>query len=113
VDDPGGASIAVASIKQGIHPIYITNEGSKSVSVIDPSTNTVAATVTVGSNPVDAALTPDGTAAYITNAGADSVSVLNTANPHGGRQAVGKCVIVNAVQAPIINAVSFCCCASV
>ena len=58
--------------------VYITNAGSKSVSVINPSTNTVVATVTVGRNPVHAAVTPNGASAYITNAGANTVSVINT-----------------------------------
>jgi 6-phosphogluconolactonase len=66
-------SVAVARVKPSVRAIYITNEGAKSVSVINPSTNTVVATVKVGPNPVNAALTPSGPTAYITNAGADTV----------------------------------------
>jgi len=58
--------------------VYITNEGSNSVSVIDPSTNTVVETVPVGSDPVQAVLSPNGTAAYVLNIGAGTVSVVNT-----------------------------------
>ena len=74
-----GFSVAVARVKPSVHGVYITNEGSKSVSVINPSTNVVVSTITVGANPVDAALTPNGATPYITNAGADTVSVVNTA----------------------------------
>ena len=59
--------------------VYITNAGSETVSVINPPSDTVVATVKVGPNPVDAVLTPNGAFAYITNAGADTVSVINTA----------------------------------
>ena len=70
--DPSG-KFAVTRPARGV---YITNAGSKSVSVINPSTNTVVATVTVGRNPVHAAVTPNGASAYITNAGANTVSVI-------------------------------------
>lgn len=64
--------------KPGVRAVYITNSGSTTVSVINPSTNTVVATVTVGPNPVHAAVTPNGATANITNAGANTVSVINT-----------------------------------
>jgi YVTN family beta-propeller protein len=49
------------------------------VSVISTATNSVLTTVSVGSNPVDIAITADGTEAFITNANANSVSVIGTA----------------------------------
>ena len=58
--------------------IYIINEGSHTVSVIDPSTNTVVDTVRVGFGPVQAVLAPKGTTAYVLNSGAGTVSVVNT-----------------------------------
>jgi len=58
---------------------YVANAGSNSVSVINPTTNTVVATVTVGHNPVHVAVTPNGANAYVSNAGANTVSVINTA----------------------------------
>jgi YVTN family beta-propeller protein len=51
--------------------VYITNAGSKTVSVINPPSDTVVAIVKVGPNPVDAVLTPNGAFAYITNGGAE------------------------------------------
>jgi 6-phosphogluconolactonase len=72
-------SVAITRAKPIVRAVYVTNEGSKSVSVINPTTNTVVATVTVGPIPVDAVVTPNGASAYITDAGANTVSVINTA----------------------------------
>jgi YVTN family beta-propeller protein len=60
---------------------YITNEGSNppTVSVIDTATNTVTATIAVGSNPLGVAMTPDGSKAYVANAGSNTVSGIDTA----------------------------------
>jgi YVTN family beta-propeller protein len=60
---------------------YVTNNGigSDSVSVISTATNTVTATVTVGSYPWGVAITPNGEYAYATNYGSDTVSVISTA----------------------------------
>ncbi len=58
---------------------YITNGGSNSVSVIDTATNTVAATVSVGSSPQGVAFSPDGTLVYVANFGSGTVSVIDTA----------------------------------
>ena len=43
--------MAVSAIGPEAGDIYVANEGTNSVSVIDPSTNTVVDTVTVGSEP--------------------------------------------------------------
>jgi YVTN family beta-propeller protein len=77
----GSNEAFVAKINMTMLPprAYVANARSNTVSVIDPATNTVVATVPVGRNPVDIAITPDGTKAYVTNAGANSVSVINTA----------------------------------
>jgi len=56
----------------------VTNGGTNSVSVIDTATNTVVATVTVGSNPSGVALNSRGTRVYVTNRDSDSVSVIDT-----------------------------------
>jgi YVTN family beta-propeller protein len=52
--------------------------GAKSVSVINTTTNTVVATIGVGSEPVGVIISPDGAHAYVTNAGSNSVSVIDT-----------------------------------
>ena len=56
---------------------YTANQGGSSVSVINTATNTVTATIAVGSFPREVAVSPDGTTAYITNYGSNSVSVIN------------------------------------
>ena len=58
---------------------YITNHGSNTVSVIDTATNTVTATVPVGSSPWGVAVSPDGTRVYVTNWNSNTVSVIDTA----------------------------------
>jgi YVTN family beta-propeller protein len=64
---------------------YVTNGGdarfNSTVSEIDTATNTVVATVGVGSNPFGVAVAPDGKRAYVTNANAPgTVSVIDTAS---------------------------------
>src|SRR5687768_17210596 len=59
---------------------YVPNSFSDTVSVIDAATNTVVATVAVGSRPVGVAVSPDGRRVYITNTSSDSVSVLDATN---------------------------------
>ncbi|MGB9930086.1 MAG: DUF7507 domain-containing protein, partial [Methanosarcina sp.] len=58
---------------------YITNEAGNTISVIDIPTNTVVATIPVGTGPVGVAVSPDGTKVYVPNNGNDNVSVISTA----------------------------------
>ena len=60
----------------------MTSPGGGTVSVIDTATNTVAATISLGTNqnPFGVAITPDGTRAYVTiNFPNNFVSVIDTA----------------------------------
>jgi len=61
---------------------YVTNLSgsvlSGSVSVIDTTTNTVVATILVGTSPSGVAITPDGTRVYVTNI-FNSISVIDAA----------------------------------
>lgn len=57
---------------------YVTNEGSRTVSVIDTGTNEVTATIGVGPAPVTVAFTDDGRA-LVVNRGSMTVSVINVA----------------------------------
>ncbi|WP_410507714.1 PGF-pre-PGF domain-containing protein [Methanosarcina hadiensis] len=56
---------------------YITNMGSKNVSVIDTSTNLVIATINVGHYPLGVVVNPDGTKAYVANMDG-TVSIIDT-----------------------------------
>ena len=58
---------------------YVTNEHSNNVSVIDTATNTLVATIPVGTIPFAVAVTPDGTHVYVANEGSNNVSVIGTA----------------------------------
>ena len=59
--------------------VYVTNEGSNNVSVIDASTNKVIGSVNVGMNPYGIAVTPDGKKVYVANSRNSSASVIDTA----------------------------------
>jgi len=81
----------VATIPVGLSPwgvvvnptsklVYVANEVSNSVSVIEATTNTVAVVIPVGINPVALAITPDGATVYAANVhqGQIPISVINT-----------------------------------
>ena len=59
---------------------YISNQNSNTVSVIDTASNTVVATVPVGTDPWGVAVNPTGTRAYVANANSNTVSVIDTAS---------------------------------
>ena len=57
---------------------YVTNLLQGTVSVINTATDTVVATVPVGSEPNGVAITPNGEFAYVANSTGNDVSVINT-----------------------------------
>jgi YVTN family beta-propeller protein len=59
--------------------VYVANSGSGTVSVIDTNTNSAIANVVVSGEPVDVAITPDGTRAYVANKSTNTVAVIDTA----------------------------------
>ena len=54
--------------------------GAGSLTVLSIPSNTVVATVAVGTFPYDSAITPDGTRLYVVNTNDNTVSVVNTAS---------------------------------
>ena len=46
------------------------------MSVVNTATNTVIATIPVGTNPSGVAVSPDGNYLYVTNRGSNTVSVI-------------------------------------
>ncbi len=58
---------------------YVTSINTNTVSVIDTSTNSVAATIPVGSGPAGVVVSPDGTTAYVSNSNDGTLSVIDTA----------------------------------
>ena len=59
----------------------MANNSSNSVSVIDTSSNTVTATVSVGSAPLGVAVTPSGSRVYVANYSGGSLSVIGVPTP--------------------------------
>src|SRR5215471_5713243 len=72
-------SCILASAQALAQNAYITNGFSNTVSVIDTATNTVTATIPVGSFPFGVAVIPDGSKVYVPNIGDNTVSVIGTA----------------------------------
>ncbi|HXQ69359.1 MAG TPA: beta-propeller fold lactonase family protein [Pyrinomonadaceae bacterium] len=68
-----GAGAALAQTRG-----YVANGIAQSVSVIDPATNTIVATITLGATPNAIAVTPNGNFAYTANAN-NTVSVISAA----------------------------------
>ena len=58
--------------------MYVLNQYGGTVSVIDPGTNTVTATIEVGNFPEGAICLPDGSAVYVPNHFTRTVSVIDT-----------------------------------
>ncbi|MFC2022302.1 cytochrome D1 domain-containing protein [Chloroflexota bacterium] len=59
--------------------IYVVNEDEDTVSVIEPNTNSVVATLTVGAWPHYASGSPDGKKVYVSNGEDNSISVIDSA----------------------------------
>ncbi|MFD0008590.1 YncE family protein [Streptomyces sp. NPDC127178] len=60
--------------------VHVTNTNSRNVSMIDPTNNTVTATLTTGDSPSGVAALPvNGLYAYVTNKDSHNVSVIDPA----------------------------------
>jgi YVTN family beta-propeller protein len=99
-----GAGAALAQTRG-----YLTNSGSSTVSVIDPATNAVVATVPVGSVPTAVAVAPNGAFAYIVNQASNNVSVISAASNTVvatvavGTQPIGIAITPNGAFAYVAN----------
>ncbi|WP_449602705.1 Ig-like domain-containing protein [Paenibacillus sp. Marseille-Q9583] len=69
-----------AAINPNKTQVLVTNRQDGTVSVIDPSTDTVISTIAVGSSPHGVAFNSDGSKAYVANYSSNSLSVIDTAN---------------------------------
>jgi YVTN family beta-propeller protein len=76
-------TIAVGSQPFGVATagglLYVANNGGSTVSVVDPTTNTVAGSIAVGSGPGEIATDPAAGRAYVGNFNSSTVSVVDTA----------------------------------
>lgn len=59
--------------------LYISNQSSSAMSVVDTDTDTVTATIPVGATPFGVAVSPDGRRVYVANDGQGNVAVIDTA----------------------------------
>ena len=55
--------------------LYATLPSDNSIAVIDTDTNTVTATLFIGSNPVDLSISPDGDRLYVANSGSTAAGI--------------------------------------
>ncbi|WP_245238035.1 Ig-like domain-containing protein [Paenibacillus etheri] len=67
-----------AAINPDKTQVFVTNRLDNTVSVIDPITDTVSATLTVGKDPNGVAFNRDGSKAYVANKFDGTLSVINT-----------------------------------
>jgi YVTN family beta-propeller protein len=73
VPGPQGQALAPGALG-----VYVSNNDGDTVSVINPDTDTVVATVDVGSEPRNLAGSPDRSTVYVPNRHSDNVSVIDT-----------------------------------
>ncbi|MCK6555109.1 right-handed parallel beta-helix repeat-containing protein [Candidatus Binatia bacterium] len=73
-------AVAVATPVQAAPRVYVANLGAATVSAIDAGTNTVTATIPVGTDPDGIAATPDGRTVFVSNFVSDDVSRIDTAS---------------------------------
>src|SRR2546426_1255181 len=57
--------------------VFVTNEKSDDVTVIDAATRAVVGTIKVGKRPRGVAVSPDGRRVYVSNSNSDSLSVID------------------------------------
>jgi YVTN family beta-propeller protein len=62
--------------------LLVLNKDDRSVMFIDDESGEMVALLTVGLNPHEAVLSPDGRVAYVSNAGDNTVSVLDVGSRH-------------------------------
>lgn len=60
--------------------LYVCNEGSGNISIIDPDTNTTVGSIDRPSIPAGMAMSPDGARLYVTGKYSNSVSIIDTAS---------------------------------
>jgi YVTN family beta-propeller protein len=91
--------------------LYVVQEETESVAVIDTATNQVTVpSIGIGKSPEEIAITPDGTRAYVVNHGSDSVSVISTQTNQVivpaievGEEPIGLAISPNGTRAYVAN----------
>jgi YVTN family beta-propeller protein len=81
--------------------VYVANEKTNSVSVLNANTNRVIGTIAVGGSPKGLAVTPDNKSVYVANSADNSVSVIDTATGTVTTTVTSPLQFVNANQIAI------------
>ena len=76
---PVGTNPCAVGLNPATGKVYVANDGSDSVSVIDGKTDSVVATVGVGDHPCAVGINPTNNRIYVANRGSGTVSVINGA----------------------------------
>jgi YVTN family beta-propeller protein len=77
---PFGATLTGVAVTPDGKYVYVSNQASNSVAVIDTVSNTIVKTISVGASPAGVAVTPDGKYVYVSNQASNGVSVIKTAS---------------------------------
>jgi YVTN family beta-propeller protein len=86
---PLNADVPAIAVSPDGSKVYVTNEQSNSVAVIDTRTHAVTATIPVGFGSIAVAVTPDGSKVYVTNANGSVLVVDPATNAVTATIAVG------------------------
>lgn len=73
------ANIVAGAVLAAQPLVYVTNLQGQSVSVADPSIGQMIATILVGEDPYDIAVTPDGSRAYVSLLPSRQIKIIDTA----------------------------------
>jgi YVTN family beta-propeller protein len=71
------ALMTASALAQGNHQLYVVNKAADSISIVDAASLEVEHTISVGNNPHEVAVSPDGSKLYVANAGGNSISVID------------------------------------
>jgi YVTN family beta-propeller protein len=80
MDVPASLGVAIDAVD---HRVYVTQPDFNTVSVVDPATTGVIATIPVGQQPVGIAIDSPRRLVYVANSGSNAVSVIDIATGGG------------------------------
>jgi len=101
---PVGTNPWAVGVNPTTNKIYVANQGSNTVSVINGADNSVVATVPVGRYPYAVGANPETDKVYVANICSNTVSVINGADNSVATVPVGVCPIAVGVN-PTTNKV--------
>jgi YVTN family beta-propeller protein len=109
---PAGTAPAGVAANPVTNKIYITNNNSSNVTVIDGATNSTA-TVPTGNSPGPVAVNPVTNKIYVANINGSSVTVIDGATNSTATVSTGTTPYGIAVNPITNNAINFCSCTGI